>query len=110
MTLSLKILSALVSETVRCMRVGTLIRGCRCTMSWCNLDLTLDLAVVTLTFKILSGLYTSEFVRCRKLILGKDISCGVCKSWYDRDLTFDHAVVTLNFKLLSRLYLGNCKV
>ena len=26
-------------------------------MSWCDLDLTFDLAVVTLTCKILSGLY-----------------------------------------------------
>ena len=37
--------------------VGTLVRGCRCAMSWCDLDLTFDLAVVTLTYKILSGLY-----------------------------------------------------
>ena len=26
-------------------------------MSWCDLDLTFDLAVVTLTSKIMSGLY-----------------------------------------------------
>ena len=26
-------------------------------MSWCDLDLTFDLAVVTLTYKSLSGLY-----------------------------------------------------
>ena len=26
-------------------------------MSWCDLDLTFDLAVVALTYKILSGLY-----------------------------------------------------
>ena len=31
--------------------------GFRCAASWCDLDLTFDLAVVTLTFKILSGLY-----------------------------------------------------
>ena len=30
-------------------------------MSWCELDLTFDLAVVTLTYKI---------VNCRKLIVG----------------------------------------
>ena len=30
--------------------------GCRCAMSWCDLDLTFDLAVVPLTFKILSKL------------------------------------------------------
>ena len=37
--------------------VGTLVRGCRCAASWCDLDLTFDLVVVTLTYKILSGLY-----------------------------------------------------
>ena len=37
--------------------VGTLVRGCRCAMSWFDLDLTFDLAVVTLTYKILSALY-----------------------------------------------------
>ena len=29
-------------------------------MSWCDLDLIFDLAVVTLTYKILSGLYLSK--------------------------------------------------
>ena len=28
-----------------------------CTTSWCDLDLTLDLAVVTFTYNIVSGLY-----------------------------------------------------
>ena len=28
-----------------------------CALSWCDLHLTFDLAVVTLTYKILSGLY-----------------------------------------------------
>ena len=37
--------------------VGTLVRGCRCATSWCDLDLTFYLAIVTLTYKILSGLY-----------------------------------------------------
>ena len=37
--------------------VGTLVRGCRCVTSWSDLDLTFDLAVVTLSLKILSGLY-----------------------------------------------------
>ena len=41
-------------------------------MSWSDLDLTFDLAVVTLTYKILSGVYLGN-VRCRKLILGRDI-------------------------------------
>ena len=35
----------------------TLVRGCRFAKSWCDLDLTFDLAVVTLTYKIMSGLY-----------------------------------------------------
>ena len=46
--------------------------GCRCAKLWCDLDLTFDLAVVTLTCKILSG-YISETIRCRKVILGRDI-------------------------------------
>ena len=37
--------------------VGTLVRGCRCATSWFDLNLTFDLAVVTLSLKILSGLY-----------------------------------------------------
>ena len=37
--------------------VGILVRGCRCATSWSDLDLTFDLAVVTLTYKMLSGLY-----------------------------------------------------
>ena len=39
---------------------GTLVRGCRYAMSWCDLDLTFDLAIVTLTLKVLSGLYLSN--------------------------------------------------
>ena len=31
--------------------VGTLITGWRCTMLWCDLDLTFDHAVMTLTYK-----------------------------------------------------------
>ena len=41
-------------------------------MSWCDLDLTFDLAIVTLACKILSGLYLGNR-KCRKLILGRDI-------------------------------------
>ena len=33
--------------------VGTLVRRCRCATSRCDLDLTVDLAIVTLTYKIL---------------------------------------------------------
>ena len=49
--------------------VWTLVRGCRCATSWCDLDLIFDLEVVTLTYKILSGLYlgnckVQEVVTC----------------------------------------------
>ena len=56
-----KVYPGCISETVRCRKLilgyGILVRGCRCATSWCDLDLTFDLAVVTLTYKILSGLY-----------------------------------------------------
>ena len=61
-----------------------MVRGCRCAMSWCDLDLTFNLAIVTL--------------------------CGFAQSWCHLDLTFDLALVSLTYKILSRLYLGNCKV
>ena len=31
-----------------------------CAMSWSDLDLTFDLVIVTLTYKILSGLYLGK--------------------------------------------------
>ena len=34
-----------------------MVGGCRCATSWCDLDLTFDLVVVTMTFKILYGLF-----------------------------------------------------
>ena len=37
--------------------VGTLVRGCRCATSWCDLDLSFDLTVVIFTYIILSGLF-----------------------------------------------------
>ena len=40
--------------------VGTLVRSCKCATLWCNLDLTFDLAVVTLFYKILSGPYLGK--------------------------------------------------
>ena len=35
----------------------TLVRVSRCKTSWCGLDLTFDVAVVTFTYNALSGLY-----------------------------------------------------
>ena len=55
-----KVCLGCISETVRCRK---LIRGrdidwgCRYAMSWCDLDLTFDLVVVTLSLKILYRLY-----------------------------------------------------
>ena len=56
--------------------------------------------------------YISETVRCKKLILGRDIGWGrrCAASWCDLDLTFDLAIVTMSFKILSGLFLGFHKV
>ena len=46
-------------------------------MSWCDLDLTFDLAVVILTFKILSGLYLYIFsLLINAVIVSKIVSLG----------------------------------
>ena len=52
--------------------MGTLVRECRCAMSWSDQDLTFDLSVVTLTYKSCPG-YITESVRCRKLMCSRDI-------------------------------------
>ena len=55
-----KVCPSCISETVRCRKLilgRALVRGCRCAMSWCELDLTFELAAVTLNLNILSGLY-----------------------------------------------------
>ena len=46
--------------------------------------------------------YILETIRCRKLILGRDISWGFRRatSLYDLDLTFDLVIVTMSFKIL----------
>ena len=69
--------------------------------------LTFHLAVVTLTYKILSGLY----LRNRKVwevdtVLGTLAGgCRCAMSWCDLDLTFNLVIVTLSFKILSGLSL-----
>ena len=37
--------------------IGTLLRGCRCARSWYDVDLTFDIVLVTMSFKILFGLF-----------------------------------------------------
>ena len=41
--------------------VQKLVGSCTCAMSWYDLDLIFDLAVVTFTLKMLSGLYLGKF-------------------------------------------------
>ena len=59
-----KVCPGCISETVKCRKLifgrdisWGVVRMCRCATSWSDLDLTFDLAVVTLSLKILSGLY-----------------------------------------------------
>ena len=70
-----KVCLGCISETVRC-RTFILGRGivwvCMSAVPWCDFDLAFDLAIVTLTFKILAD-YISEIVRRRKLLLSTDI-------------------------------------
>ena len=40
-------------------------------MSWCDLNLTFDLVIVTLSLKILFG-YILETIICRKFIIVRD--------------------------------------
>ena len=56
---------------------------------WSHLDLTFNLDALTLTFKILC--YISETVRCRKVILGRDIAlrCQCAMPRCDLELSFD---------------------
>ena len=52
--------------------IGALVGGCRCATSWCNLDLTFDLVIMTMSFKSCLG-YFLDSIRCRRWTLGKDI-------------------------------------
>ena len=76
MTLTYKLFSGLYVRNSKVQEVGTLVGGCMCGTSYRDLDLTFDLAVVTLTYKSCSG-YISETIRCRKLLLGRDIGWGL---------------------------------
>ena len=51
--------------------------GCRFAISWCNLNLTFDLAVVTFNFKKSCESSILEAIRYRMLILGREIGWGV---------------------------------
>ena len=60
-----KVCPGCIADTKGCRKL-TLVGGCRYATSRCDLDLTFDLAVVTLSLNILSGLYLGS-IRCRKL-------------------------------------------
>ena len=46
--------------------------GCRCATSFCDLDLTFDLVIVTMSLKSYLGHFLDS-MRCRRLTLGRDI-------------------------------------
>ena len=74
---------------------GTLNGSCVCATSWCDRDLTFELAVVNLTYKILSGLYLRNHkveevdTRCRHWLRVVGVQCHGVTS-----LNFDLTVVT----------------
>ena len=89
--------------------VGILVGDCRCATSWCDPDLNFDLAVVTLIYKILSGLY----LRNSKVYevdtwLGHSLEVSI--AWCSLDLTYDLVLVTMSLKILSWLFIGFGKV
>ena len=89
----------------------TLVGGSRCATSWCDLDLTFLLAVMSLTYNTWSGLYLGKIRGVGSwYLLGTLVRGCRCATSCDLDLTFDLAVVTLTCKILSRLYLRDCKV
>ena len=85
--------------------------GCMCATSWYDLNLAFDIAVGTLTFKILPGQFLVT-VRCNKLILCRDIGwgCRCAIPLCNIKLYFVLAIVTLTFKILSWIYLANSQV
>ena len=61
---------------------------------------------MTLTYKNMPG-YTSETIKCKKLILGTFLrGCSCATSWCDLDLTLNLVIVNMKFTILSGLFLG----
>ena len=75
--------------------------------SWCDFDLTFDLAVVTLSLKILSELYLGnrKVWECLYLVGTLVWACTCASSWCSLDLTFDLVVVTISLKIMSELFI-----
>ena len=72
--------------------VGTLVQGCRYATSWCDLDLTFDLTVVTLTYKILSGLYLRNHKKLYLELYITDTALKVSTSLYCFTTSISHGV------------------
>ena len=84
--------------------VGIVVWWYECATSWCDLDLTFDLGIVTFSVKSLSGrtIGNSKMYKIYNCQLAIDIRLGVkcATSWCNLDVTFDLVVVTLNVKIL----------
>ena len=61
-------------------------------MSWCDLDLTLDLAVVNLTYKILSGLYLGNHKELYLELYITNTALEVSRSLYGFTTSISHDV------------------
>ena len=55
--------------------VRILVGGCRCATSWCDLNLVFDCSDLDLYNRALG--YISEAIRCRKLILCREMGGGL---------------------------------
>ena len=76
--------------------------GCRSSILLWDLDLTFDLAILTLAYKILSRPYLRSHKK-QEVDTWWDIGCCVTSDC-DLDLTFDITIVTLTFKFYIREY------
>ena len=99
--------------------VGTLVGGGRYARLWCDLELTFDLVIVTMSFNILSGLFLGFF--CLGFLGFRVCFLSVCPSTFlfpdsnpktlcpskfklDREIDHHHSYgVTIIAKLLSKL-------
>ena len=79
-----------------------LLRGCRCARSYYDLELTFDLANVTLTSKIFSEPYLENH-KVTNIDIWQVFWLGGVGVQCNFGFTFDFAVTTLTFKVLCGL-------
>ena len=83
--------------------VGTLVWGCRCATSWCNLDLTFDLDIVTMSFKSCLVVSKSADQSGRTGSVGIPLERDICVSHSDINIrTVSVEVYKLTGKCLPR--------